>query len=200
MQIGRVAKTNEERWKSIERRLIEKFDVVSLDSRTQFLEFLERNNAKALRDIIQASPKVATFYYRAGFCAAHMSDFQLAERRLRTAIRLNPLKAAARVELAHVLTKQKRFTEALLEVDQALETASNRCLKAVILRRRGFIFVEMGRLAEARTAYLDSLSLDPASRIAKSELRTIDTLERNTGKTVAPYNLGSESMLAACPD
>jgi tetratricopeptide (TPR) repeat protein len=80
----------------------------------------------------------------------------------------------------------KRFPEALATYDQGLT------LKGLImsdrtrlLRGRGFMLVEMGRLDEGEAAYREALKLDPADARALNELRYIARLRAGGPKTPA---------------
>jgi len=75
------------------------------------------------------------------------------------------------------LGKLKRWDEALASYDAALRIkGTDKKLRAILYRGRGFVLIEMGRLDEAEAAYKKSLTLEPGNKIALGELQYIKGL------------------------
>lgn len=94
-------------------------------------------------------------------------------------LRLQPNHWVLITEKAAALQGQRRWTDALALVDDALARGdmSIEMNAAPLHRRRGFSLIELGRLTEAKAAYEASLKLEPDSENAKGELEYISKLE-----------------------
>jgi Tfp pilus assembly protein PilF len=135
--------------------------------------------------------------FRAGDCAAAVGNFELASHletpdyrflvdwanaldcvnredeagaRFLSAIAIYPAQAEAHVGLSAVYGKQKKFDEALkqLEVAQALDSNI-----VQIYVNRGGVYEMLGNGAEAVKQYQFALRLDPSNRAAREALRRI---------------------------
>jgi tetratricopeptide (TPR) repeat protein len=92
------------------------------------------------------------------------------------------------IERGAALSGLMRWQDSLANYDRGLSferVPANQ--RAVMLRGRGFALIELGRLAEAETAYRDSLTLDPNNQIAARELGYIQRLR--AGGPRAPTEL-----------
>lgn len=187
--------------------------MLSSASREQFVRTLVtlQQQGGAARDIVWIAPEVADLYSAAAFCAIEVRREPLAESYLHQALRVNPAHAMGYAELAHVLVTQKRFEEALAQIDEAQRWTSDPCTRAVLLRKRGYIYVEQGQFPAARLAYQTSLKLDPGNALAISELHLIEVGMRRRGQVIeealrgdstAPQDAAPEMpsvILTSCP-
>jgi tetratricopeptide (TPR) repeat protein len=119
------------------------------------------------------SPAVLDYQFLLGFCAVDRHDTAAAVEALGKAVRLAPLDANARLELAHALLTAKRFDLADAHIDVVLKTTGSRCGLGQAWRKRGFLLVERGQMEPAYNAYQKSLDYDPGSKIALSEMLLI---------------------------
>lgn len=82
-----------------------------------------------------------------------------------------------RIEYGAASGKNGRFAEALASYDAGLAIPDLApTFKAPMLRGRGFILTELGRLDEAEAAYRQSLSIAPDNPVALHELKYIASL------------------------
>lgn len=87
-------------------------------------------------------------------------------------------------ERAVALAQLKRFPEALEGYESGLRLPGVEDRdKARMLRGRGYVLTELGRLDEAEAAYQESLKLEPGNRIALNELEYIKGLRAGGEKT-----------------
>lgn len=128
------------------------------------------DNDRGLRWV--AAP-VARMFMAAGFCAVEADNMPLAERYLRRLLLLSPRHDAGVSELAQALVGQKRYPEALEQIERGLAVATSPCSLAMLWRKRGYVYIEQQRLEEARAAYLKSLELQPGNELARHELKLI---------------------------
>jgi hypothetical protein len=145
----------------------------------------------ARRGIALVSPKVGLLFFVAGFCAAEARHPDEAERHLRRAVAMDPTNIDFRGELSFALIGLKRLDEAEREVDAGLSLASNDCNRGFFWRKRGYILIDRGNLADAYRAYAESLKFDPSSDIARKEMSLIVSQIRQKGgydaKTIEKY-------------
>lgn len=84
---------------------------------------------------------------------------------------LQPGNALLTVEQNASFVLLRRFPEALAANDLALaQPMIADSDRAQLLRNRGYVLIELGRIDEAEAAYNQSLKLDPGNRIALNEL------------------------------
>ena len=146
-------------------------------SREEFLTSLldERLRAGiARRGVVWASPDLRSLLMTAGFCANDNQDFNAAEHHFTALLAANPADEGAIMELSHTYLNQKRWDDADKLIADLSERVTDECHKAILLRKRGYILVERGLFKEARTAYVNSLELDPNNETAFGEIRLID--------------------------
>jgi tetratricopeptide (TPR) repeat protein len=91
-------------------------------------------------------------------------------------------------ERAAALVAAHRYAEGVAYIDAELGSNDIGLLtsRSMILRKRGFSLVELGRLDEGRAAYVASLQLEPGNEGAKAEIRYIDGLKAGKAPTT-PY-------------
>lgn len=163
----------------------------SVDS-AQFFRSIERLQAAAgLAPLVPAevhwiSPAVGTLYNAAAFCAIEARNGPLAEAYLRKSLQINPAHANGYGELAFVLIQQRRFADALVEIEQGLLVTDDPCLQAMLWRKRGYVFIELDQLAAARGAYVRSLELSPKNQLALSEMQVIEQKMSERGLPFEP--------------
>jgi tetratricopeptide (TPR) repeat protein len=133
------------------------------------------------RGFTLVSPKVGLLFFVAGFCAAEARQPDEAARHMRRAVAVDPMNVDFRGELSFALIALKRLDEAEREVDAGLSLANSDCDRAFFWRKRGYILIDRGDLADAYRAYAESLKLDPSSDIAHKELSLIVSQIRQKG-------------------
>jgi tetratricopeptide (TPR) repeat protein len=158
------------------------------------------------RGITLVSPKVGLLFFVAGFCAAEARHPDEAERHLRRAVAMDPTNIDYRGELSFALIGLKRLDEAEREVDAGLSLAINDCNRGFFWRKRGYILIDRGSLADAYRAYAESLKFDPSSDIARKEMALIVSQIRRKGgydtKTLEKYEPpppSEEMRVKQCP-
>jgi tetratricopeptide (TPR) repeat protein len=122
------------------------------------------------RGVTWVSPAAGDLHFLRGFCAVDRHDYAAATRALTESIRLDPLSPGSRLELAHVMVRDRRFDDADRQIDGVLATNQDRCVLGRAYRQRGYILVERGRLEEAYAAYQKSLDHEPGSQLALREM------------------------------
>ena len=137
--------------------------------------------AFAGKPITWVSLRVAHLATLDGYCAVEAKNWPLALESLQRAAAMAPAESAPRLELALTLTALARHREALLQVDRVLQTEREGCAAALAWRRRGYVLYELGALEAARTAYENSLTLEPGSQVARDELRSIAAKQKARG-------------------
>jgi Flp pilus assembly protein TadD len=119
------------------------------------------------------SPKAADLSYLVGFCEVDRNRRDASVDPLETAVRLEPLTPMWRLELAGSLTSVQRFDDAAREIEIVLAQTDDRCILGGAWRRKGFLEIERGQLAQAELSYRKSLEYEPGNHIALSELSVI---------------------------
>jgi len=108
------------------------------------------------------------------FIAAERRDFATALDLLRATEALAPLSASTAGEMGYVLNQLGRAEDGLAAYRRAhaLATryASQRPVAALALRGMGFSLIELRRWDEAERLLLESLEIEPGSRVATHEL------------------------------
>lgn len=133
--------------------------------------------------ILWVSPSIGFSHFQAGFCANARGDAARAADRVRSAVELDPRQPRYLGELVHSLIFTQRFQEALRVIEDGLAWIDSPCEIAGLLRRRGYVYVELKEHTLARIAYLQSLEYDPGNEPAKNELRLIEAILRASGDT-----------------
>jgi tetratricopeptide (TPR) repeat protein len=158
------------------------------------------------RGVTLVSPKVAFLFFMAGFCAAEARRPDEAERHLRRAVAMDPTNVDFRGELSFALIGLKRLDDADREVDVGLSLASSDCNRAFFWRKRGYILIDRGNLADAYRAYGESLKFDPGSDVAHKEMSLIVRQIRDKGgydaktlKNYQPPPAADQMRVKECP-
>jgi hypothetical protein len=137
------------------------------------------------RGVTWISPAVPRLYFFAGFCAVEANNATLARSSLTRSAALDPLSAAPRLELVHLLTTSHELDAADLQLDEVLAFSRDKCDLGHAWRKRGFVLVERSKLEQAYAAYQKSLEYDPASKIAIREMAFILEESRRLGGPAA---------------
>jgi hypothetical protein len=172
------------RWQVLEPRLggLPVSAVDPLDFGKQLIA-VRAESAYTTRGATWVSMRVAHIAMLEGYCAVEAKDWPAALAMLTRAVGLIPTDPTPRLELALALASLKRHEEALVQVDRALGGAREGCIAALAWRRRGSILFEMGAFGPARAAYEKSLTLEPGSALARTELAAIaDALKQKAGR------------------
>lgn len=112
----------------------------------------------AYRQILAADPASFVAQHMLGVLAAQTGRHDEALERIAAALKIHPGDAAARVNLANVLSLKGRFAEAVAHYDQALALRPD----PDVWHGRGHALQGMGRLAEALASYAHALALNPS--------------------------------------
>jgi tetratricopeptide (TPR) repeat protein len=195
------------RWEAEERALQGlPLAVTSREDLTAVLAKPPAGLALARQGVTLVSPKVGFLFFVAGFCAAEARHPDEAERHLRRAVAVDPMNVDFRGELSFALIGLKRLDEADREVDAGLSLAISDCNRAFFWRKRGYILIDRGNLAEAYRAYAESLKFDPKSDIARKEMSLIVGEIRHKGgydaktlKNYEPPPSADEMRVKECP-
>jgi len=133
--------------------------------------------------ILWVSPTIGLAHFQAGFCANARNDSARAVDLVGRALELEPRRAHYLGELVHSLMVARRFPDALLAIEEGLSWIRSPCEVAGLLRRRGYVYVELKEHTLARVAYIQSLEFEPGNEHAKNELRLIESILRASGDT-----------------
>ncbi len=114
----------------------------------------------------------ATLGFIVGWIEFEHQDFANALKDYAKGLRNDPDRLAVETEYVGTLAKLGRNAEALESIDAFMteHTSLNGPQKGLILRKRGYVLVELGRWDEADAAYRQSLVADPNNQLAKNEL------------------------------
>ncbi|MDQ0465787.1 tetratricopeptide (TPR) repeat protein [Caulobacter ginsengisoli] len=129
-----------------------------------------------------------TYIYAAYILGWYANETRHAEDALEPlakGLALQPGNAMLTGEQNAALIVLRRFPEALAANDLALaQPFIDDVFHAQLLRNRGYVLIELGRMDEAETAYNESLKLAPGNRTALSELEFIR--QRRAGMPPVP--------------
>jgi len=135
---------------------------------------LVAKSERARRDgVVFATPSVAQLSFIAGACAIEAERGAEAERELERGLAISPGHPQIQSELIHSLIMQSKLSEAETLTDAALTWPLNGCLRALFLRRKGYLLFERGRLVEAYGVDKQSLAYDPGNAVAAREIEAI---------------------------
>ncbi len=125
-------------------------------------------------------------HYYMGFLEVERGRTQEALRWLDAGQKLEPRQPQFRLEKGKVLSSLGDLQSALALYSEVLAMGEDvtPTARAAALRGRGFQLIEMNHLDEAETCFLDSLELDPNSKVAHNELGYIAQLRK--GGPAAP--------------
>ena len=100
-------------------------------------------------------------------------DYEGALARYRGVLREHPELAEVSVNAGNALQQLRQFDRALSNYEAALSSPDRR-VRAIALYDRGNALYRLGRLDDARAAYVEALKLDPNDRDAKFNIEVID--------------------------
>lgn len=110
------------------------------------------------RELCDAAPTEATWWYYLGSVCGMTGDFPAAEHQLRKAVALDPNYGDAYIDLGNALYHQSKYDEALTEYRNALRLSPD---QARLHNNLGYVLSEMGRYAEAEESYEAAIRIDP---------------------------------------
>ena len=136
------------------------------------------NSIEQKGDIIWVLNAYPRAYYYLGYLWFELGNFETALNFIDQGLNLDPTNPVLHNEKAQALVGLKRLPEALQIYEQIISftgfvTHHN---KAVALRGKGFIMIEMGNLSEAENAFYQSQKFEPDSELAIKELKYIQQL------------------------
>ncbi len=110
--------------------------------------------------------------FNAGWIAFERKDYAAALKDYEKGLRNDPDMPPLEAEYLLTLSLLGRNAEGLKAADDFLAShpGLNNTHRGMILRKKGYILVELGRWDEAETAYKQSLEADPGNATAKGEL------------------------------
>ncbi len=124
-------------------------------------------------------------YYYLGFICVKRKEYFRAVEFLDKGLELEPSNPNFKFEKAHALVNTGYHKEALALYEGVNGLGPYVSARELGVARRGcgFVLIEMGRLDEAEAAFKSSLEIDPANKIALSELQYIDHLRKGGRKS-----------------
>ena len=138
-----------------------------------------KEGGEPIRLIVQPNlyPEVALLL---GSEAVERGDYADAIAQMDRGLALQPAHGGLVVEKASALSAQGRAAEAYALVEGALRSGDLGVVPYVpiLLRQKGFALIELDRLDEAKAAYEAALTLEPESKLAKSQLAYIAGLQK----------------------
>lgn len=148
----------------------------------EFVHFVTwKKPSKSIQWVVSVYPRA---YFYLGFIAVAERDYHTAIDYLDRGAVLEPTNPKFKLEKAQALAGLKKYPEAFAIYNQVSEVGpfvqSTDVARA--LRGKGFVLIEMGRVAEAEDALKASLSFEPGSKVAQDELRYIAQLRANGGR------------------
>jgi len=119
---------------------------------------------RVLRTVTPARPDDAERWLALGQLGLQLQEPGLAETFLRRAVSTNKALAAAHSQLGLTLNLEHRWTEATIELEEAVRLSPREADPHIGLAVAN---ANLGRLADARVHILEALRLDPASEVAR---------------------------------
>ncbi len=113
-----------------------------------------------------------------GWIALEEKDLLTGISWLQRGLQLSPEDVELLNELGAAYNKCGQWEAALETYSRAFELGVSADSQARSLRGRGYALIELERYDEARSSYLESLEMDPESKIAQAELAEIDQAEK----------------------
>jgi serine/threonine protein kinase/Flp pilus assembly protein TadD len=160
------------------------------------LEEGEEKARRHLKTALSMDPTLSEAYAAKGMILEHYDgDFAGAEEAFRIAIHLNPNDAFAHLELGNLLMRQRRFDEALREVQQALYLNP---LSARFQNDVGAVLHFSGRYDEAIDAAEKALALDASLGSAYGVLGSANTQQGQYEVAIEAYENGIQLGCGWC--
>ncbi|NUP08820.1 MAG: hypothetical protein HOW73_22465 [Polyangiaceae bacterium] len=155
----------------------------------EFLYYVQWHNAHGTSHAATWKPSAyPRAHYYLGFINVKLKRYEQAVTFLKSGAALEPTNLKFGCELAQALIGMRQLVEAAaLYVDLAGTDLSPHVSPLDIARANrgcGFVFIELGELDEARTAYLRSLKFEPESKLAKAQLAYVE--EVRNGRAPLP--------------
>ena len=156
--------------------------IIRFWDQAEFLQYVTWR--KPTQDIICKVSVYPRAFFHLGFIGVAERDYESAIGYLDQAAALEPTNPKIALEKAQALMALKRSSEALKLFEQVSNVGpyTSEADVARGLRGKGFVLIEMGRMAEAEDVLNASLRLDPDSDLAKSELGYIAQLKSGGAK------------------
>jgi tetratricopeptide (TPR) repeat protein len=135
------------------------------------------------RDLVWVSNAYPRAYYYLGYIQIEAGDLPGAVRYLEEGIRLEPTSARLKCEKGQALIRLSRQREALTVYQEVLDMQGflSPADRALALRGRGYVLIEMDQLDQAEQAFQASLTIEPESSVARNELAYIAQQRRRRG-------------------
>jgi tetratricopeptide (TPR) repeat protein len=126
--------------------------------------------------------------YYLGFIYVEQKRFDRAIEVLERGLALQPDSGKLAHELGQALIGSRRFEKALSMYRTVLSRSGFICPRdrAALLRGKGFVLIETGKLDEAEASFRESLDHEPDSHLARGELMHIADLRFQLGDIQAP--------------
>jgi tetratricopeptide (TPR) repeat protein len=178
-----IARFNDHYANSKEKVYCARSSTESLGYLLQAAADLDKGKSEGKKNAIVLSSTWASAYFLKGYALQELGRVGDAKAVLRLALKLSPWSSLYLSELGSIYKLEKNWTEAKKTFEAAEEHAalSPNELKAVELgiarRGLGYVFVELGQLAEAEKKYQQCLKDDPKDTKAAAELEYVRGLK-----------------------
>jgi tetratricopeptide (TPR) repeat protein len=153
---------------------------VAFWDKESFIECSPQMAQKSGKEVIWVWPNYASVYYYLAYIEVERKNYDSALTYLELAKAIEPDHPSIYTERGYILAGQKKFSEAYESYKKA--EVSSPCMsshaRAVILRGKGYVLIDLGRLDEAEGMFKSSLEIEPDNKIAKNELRYIEDIRK----------------------
>lgn len=123
-----------------------------------------------LEKAVELDPKMAKGYYQLGIAHRSKGSTKAAYRALEKCIHLAPDLGGARLILAQMYTKDKKFDKAIEQYESLLELKLQGMNLAEVHNELGLVYIEKGDIDRAKSEWNSALAIDPGNSRAKELL------------------------------
>jgi tetratricopeptide (TPR) repeat protein len=153
---------------------------VAFWDRESFMQCSPEMAQKSGKKIEWIWPNYANVYYYLAYIEVERKNYDSALTYLELAKAIEPSHPSIYTEKGYILAGQRKLSEAYESYKKA--EVSSPCMsshvRAVILRGKGYVLIDLGRLDEAEGMFKSSLEIEPDNKIAKNELGYIEDLRK----------------------
>jgi tetratricopeptide (TPR) repeat protein len=158
--------------------------VMKFWDQTQFVHYVTRHKDAIKKRLVWQTSAYPRAYYYLGFVEVKAGNYARALELLDAGERLEPNPYFLLEKAQAYLRGLGDHRQSIACYEEVLEQGADvpALLRAVAMRGKGFVLIEMDRLDEAETCFRDSLRLDPDSKVARQELHYIARLRQGGAK------------------
>jgi tetratricopeptide (TPR) repeat protein len=151
-----------------------------------------RNAQGQARDLVWMLNAYSRACYYLGYLRIEARDYAGAVEALDAGLQLEPDNPKLKCEKAQALIRQGQPALALALYDEVLQSTGfvSSINRALALRGRGYVLIEMDRLDEAEEAFQESQKIEPDSEVARNELAYIAQRRKRAGGEGLASELG----------